>query len=298
MAARTRQAGWKPTPHPKRMTRVKQSEMPMRRRVAPGGLIISFITFIASGFLMCSCPGFFVVMGFCAVTAMIMGSRLQRIFSAILILIAIGGFIVQMKDERRMLENVRRLRAHFMANSASASAPKSATKELPFVNSLGMKFVPVEITGGPTDEKRILFSIWDTRVQDYAEYAKAKGFTLKSDYPIDRSFKEGPTHPVVMVNSEDAKSFCLWLTSIERASGKIGKQDEYRLPSDREWSCAAGIGEHDSPIWSLDSRGEDFEVEIWRHRRFGDVRHLDSMSGKIEGYPWGTQWPPPKNAGN
>src|SRR5262249_17948196 len=35
--------------------------------------------------------------------------------------------------------------------AAGASAgPSAATKEAPFVNSLGMKFVPVPITGGPT----------------------------------------------------------------------------------------------------------------------------------------------------
>ncbi len=46
-------------------------------------------------------------------------------------------------------------------------ASAAATKDAPFVNSLGMKFIPVPITGGPTDGQRVLFSIWETRVQDY-----------------------------------------------------------------------------------------------------------------------------------
>ena len=33
-----------------------------------------------------------------------------------------------------------------------------------------MNFVPIEVTGGSTNGKRVLFSIWDTRVQDYEEF--------------------------------------------------------------------------------------------------------------------------------
>ena len=156
-------------------------------------------------------------------------------------------------------------------HAADDSTPKSATKEAPFVNSLGMKFVPVQITGGPTNGKRVLFGIWDTRVQDYEEFAKAKGIT-----PQKPDFDQGQTHPVVMVSCDDANSFCEWLSGRERASGKIGAQDTYRLPSDYEWSCAVGIGKLENAEDNPESKGR--------------------MVEKI--YPWGTQWPPPKSAGN
>jgi len=155
--------------------------------------------------------------------------------------------------------------------SAKSSSALLASKDAPFVNSFGMKFVPVPITGGPTNGKRVLFSVWDTRVQDYQAFAKES----KRGWP-NAGFEQGPTHPAVMVSWDDAKAFCAWMTAKERASGRIGGQDEYRLPSDHEWSCAVGIGR-------LEKAEESPE----------------SKSGQIGNvYPWGTQWPPPKGAGN
>ncbi|MDP1590426.1 MAG: serine/threonine-protein kinase, partial [Prosthecobacter sp.] len=59
----------------------------------------------------------------------------------------------------------------FLFLGGTASQPSKATKDKPFVNNLGMKFVPVPISGGPTDGKTVLFSMWDTRVQDYEVFA-------------------------------------------------------------------------------------------------------------------------------
>jgi hypothetical protein len=114
-------------------------------------------------------------------------------------------------------------------DTPKSGSPPMASKERPFVNTLGMKFVPVPIAGLPANGKRVLFSVWDTRVQDYGEYARAKGIT-----PEKPRFEQGPEHPVVMVTWDDAKSFGEWLTITERASGRIGAQDEYRLPSDHD----------------------------------------------------------------
>lgn len=118
-----------------------------------------------------------------------------------------------------------------------------------FVNSLGMKFVSVPGT-------EALVSIWDTRVQDYRAYAEANpGVDASWKNP---GYKQGEDHPVVMVSWHDAQAFCAWLTQKERKEGKIGQDQEYRLPTDEEWSAAAGPDK----------------------------------------YPWGNQWPPPKGAGN
>ena len=163
------------------------------------------------------------------------------------------------------------------------------TKTTPFSNSLGMKFVPVKITGGPTDGKSVLFSIWDTRVKDYAAYAKAKNWDTqlkdpaayakaKNITPVPQLFAQTEAHPVANASWEDAKAFCAWLTKSEHAAGKLTAGWAYRLPSDHEWSCAIGIGDQEDASATPDQK-----------------------DGKIEGYPWNNNTmdlPPPQGFAN
>ncbi|HWB59869.1 MAG TPA: SUMF1/EgtB/PvdO family nonheme iron enzyme [Chthoniobacteraceae bacterium] len=100
-----------------------------------------------------------------------------------------------------------------------------------FVNSLGMKFVPVPGT-------EALVCIWDTRVQDFRAFAEANPGADASWK--DPGFQQGENHPVVRVNWYDAMAFCAWLTQKERKEGKIGQDQSYRLPTDEEWSAAVG----------------------------------------------------------
>ena len=66
----------------------------------------------------------------------------------------------------------------------------------------------------------------------------------------------------------------MWHTDKERREGVIGENQSYRLPTDKEWSDAAGLP---------DEGGETPEAR----------------DGKAHGvYSWGTAWPPPANAGN
>lgn len=102
-----------------------------------------------------------------------------------------------------------------------ADDPANATKSMPFVNSLGMTFVPVSGTS-------VVFCMWDTRVKDFDEYVQAVG--VRRDKP---RFRQTEEHPVVNVSWEDATAFCDWL------SNKEGRT--YRLPTDLEWSAAIGL---------------------------------------------------------
>ena len=112
--------------------------------------------------------------------------------------------------------------------SAIPQSPDWPVAGKPFENTLGMKFVPVPGTD-------VLFSIWDTRVQDYQVFVQA----TSTGWP-DPPFPQGPTHPAVNLSWFDAKKFCEWLTEKEQQAGRLGPNQAYRLPTIVEWSAAVG----------------------------------------------------------
>lgn len=145
-----------------------------------------------------------------------------------------------------------------------ASSQTPANTSATFVNSLGMKFVPLAGT-------RISMCIHETRRSDYAAYVSAHPEADASwkDTKLDSlSARAQDNHPVANVSWDDAKAFCAWLSQKE---GRV-----YRLPTDREWSIAVGIGDQE-PADTLPEK----------------------LSGKLRDlYPWGTVWPPPTGSGN
>lgn len=148
--------------------------------------------------------------------------------------------------------------------------PYPSRESVRWTNSLGMVFVPVAGTA-------VLFSVYDTRVSDFEAYAAATP-------GLDDSWREvhfqgirvsgAPNHPVTMVGWGAARKFCGWLTETEQRAGRLASGQSYRLPTDAEWSKAAGL-----------------EVE-----RDGLPENKD---GKIKSiYPWGKAWPPPPGSAN
>lgn len=120
---------------------------------------------------------------------------------------------------------------------APMATASSARPGQPFTNSLGMIFVPVKDT-------QVLFCIWETRVQDYQPFVKDKGMGWANpDWErYTRRNAQTPLHPASNVSWTDAKAYCQWLTEKERKEGRIGPDGVYRLPTDEEWSRAAGLG--------------------------------------------------------
>jgi formylglycine-generating enzyme required for sulfatase activity len=135
-----------------------------------------------------------------------------------------------------------------------------ATSPLPTGNgnSLGMKFVRVPISG---THETVEFCIHETRECDIAAFRGASNHSSRA-----------ATH----LSWHDANAFCVWLTDNEHREGSLPASKRYRLPTDHEWSCAVGIG-------NREDRNSTPEV---KRQAINDV------------YPWGTTWPPQRNAGN
>lgn len=167
------------------------------------------------------------------------------------------------------------------AKPAVATVP--IARGQPWTNSLGMKFVPS--AGGNQHA-----SVWPVRVSDFAAFIQATrydatgGMITLSDLGTrgifgrtweKPGFEQKPECPVVGVNVADAEAFCAWLTKNEREAGLIPVGRRYRLPTDAEWSALAGLAE---------TAGEQTAEE----------RSLAAP----ERFAWGTNWPPPRGAGN
>lgn len=138
--------------------------------------------------------------------------------------------------------------------------PAAASTPDQFTNTLGMKFT--RLAGSS-----VHVSVWLTREQDYDRFVRATGRGW--DNP-----GHGADHPAVNVSWQDARAFCAWLTERERQAGRITARQTYRLPTDLEWSRAAGLA--DEP--GATPRARDGQI--------------------ADRFPWGTQWPPPAGSGN
>ena len=168
----------------------------------------------------------------------------------------------------------------------NAATPIAAAPRVPppkpdkaWTNSLGMTFAPLG---------DVHFAKMETRVRDFAAFVDGTGYdAVGGMYSLQRDgfkqhdhswkdpgFPQTPDHPVVGVSWEDANQFCGWLTQKERTEGSLTNSQSYRLPTDREWSRAAGLA-----------------------NEIGATP--DERSEKVKGvYPWGKSYPPPANAGN
>jgi hypothetical protein len=154
--------------------------------------------------------------------------------------------------------------------------PTTTEAPAPFTNSLGLRFVPAGTPG-------VLFCTTETRLRDFTAFAVARKINVFGPTWVNYTgaedgwqsvnvtwrepgFPQTDEHPVVGVTHLEAVAFCEWLTAHERASGRLGAPDFYRLPTNAEWNVAVGL---------------DADAHF--------------PSGR---YPWGAGFPPVKPAGN
>jgi formylglycine-generating enzyme required for sulfatase activity len=157
-----------------------------------------------------------------------------------------------------------------LGNALVASEPAPRTEgatdtnrlgQVRHLNSLGMPFAAVT-------DCAVYFCRWETRVQDYAAFIDS----TQREW-VKPDFAQAQDHPAVNVNWEDATAFCAWLTTRERSAGQITGRQRYRLPTDQEWSQAAGMAA--TPGGTPENRWKSSLV-----------------------WPWGATWPPPALSGN
>ncbi len=130
-----------------------------------------------------------------------------------------------------------------------------------------MKFVDVPGTD-------VLMCIHETRNKDYQAYADevpgAMGIWVDGvARGMDPMVENRANHPVIRVNWEGSSAFCAWLSKKENRV--------YRLPTDREWSYAVGLGAEEK--WTTETTPA-------------------AIAKNTTVFPWGTAWPPPPGTGN
>lgn len=186
-------------------------------------------------------------------------------------------------------------------NARGFPNPAIAARTRPWNNSLDMAFIPVPGLPG------LLVGRHEVRMKDMMTYSQqafvdpewraAYGGDIAARAPITDLRPSGwenvPNLPfgldllMVMhlqpeaaacgVNAFQAKRFCSWLTWREQKEGRLSPGEHYRLPTDEEWSLAAGLPPETEP-----------EVE---------KRHEALPKGSVL-HPWGRGWPPPRHFGN
>jgi formylglycine-generating enzyme required for sulfatase activity len=133
-----------------------------------------------------------------------------------------------------------------------------------WTNSLGMEFAPLG---------EVMMSTAETRRSDYAEFYRHQVYSNPPSVPLGSDVDL----PMTFVNRNEALAFCRWLTKLERTKQLplLEPNQSYRLPTDDEWSMAAGLP---------------------REKGGSPAGRSERIQGM---YPWGGfEWPPNPPAGN
>jgi serine/threonine protein kinase len=178
--------------------------------------------------------------------------REQRVTRFPLLLTLVGGLVVLVGIAAGVwfsVSNPDRLPIPIQTPSPSvqASVPVSTSEAVfsaqnfsptnPYVNQLGMRFVPV-ITNA---NHSILFCIHQTRIQDWKRLMGERAQVFwQENIPVGVDAQGHPMldSPLTSVTYDEAIAFCRRLTEAGPINGNPGAR--YRLPSLEEWTTALG----------------------------------------------------------
>jgi formylglycine-generating enzyme required for sulfatase activity len=186
-------------------------------------------------------------------------------------------------------------------NASGFANPAATTRQQPWKNSLNMSFIPVPgieralICQHETRMSDFLLSIagqgleWEAWKEAYGVDAvtrvrlmdvRPSGWEVQDKNLLDVSFGLASLGlpkdaPACGINIFMARRFCAWLTWREQRQGRLAANEYYRLPTDDEWSLAAGLP-------------AEKELVVERRHR--------SMDNPV--HPWGLSWPPPPHFAN
>jgi len=172
--------------------------------------------------------------------------------------------------ETNLVQALRAFMGTTQKTSADANAPGDA-------RDLAGKSVTIDLPGLPKEAKQLeLVLLVPKKESGLAPFLIGKYEVTQGQWQAvmgnnPSSFKNGPDYPVETVSWDDAKAFCAKVNAmVKQLPGEL----RFRLPTDREWSWAVG----------LENENGNTPQE---------------KDGKVDNvFPWGTQWPPPKGAGN
>ena len=89
---------------------------------------------------------------------------------------------------------------------------------------------------------------------------------------VNPSFFKGASLPVERVNWAEAVEYCRRRTELDRATGRVGLQQAYRLPTEAEWEYAARAGTSSARHGDLDA------VAWWSGNAGGQTRPVRQKS--------------------
>jgi len=154
----------------------------------------------------------------------------------------------------------------------------SAKAVVPVVNSIGMRFVPIQAGTFTMGEDQKAHQVTLTQAFELGVYEVTQEQYEKVMGTNPSRFK-GPQNPVENVSWNDAVEFCRKLSAMpaEKKAGYV-----YRLPTEAEWEYACRAGT--TTMYSFGDSESELGAYAWYARNSGKTTH--PVGGKKPN-PWG-----------